>query len=45
MNQTDPAMVYRFYDAADALLYVGITVNDWQRVRDHRGASLGGLRP
>lgn len=39
MNQTDPAIVYRFYDADDALLYVGITVNDWQRVRDHRGAS------
>jgi len=39
VNQNDPTIVYRFYDADDALLYVGISVNAWQRVRDHRGSA------
>lgn len=31
-----PQALYRFYDAVDALLYVGITVDPSQRFRAHR---------
>lgn len=30
------AVVYRLFDATDALLYVGCTVNPWVRLKEHR---------
>lgn len=35
----DPTFVYKAYDATGALLYVGMSVSPWARLKAHAGAS------
>lgn len=35
MNTRDDFVLYRFFDAAGALLYIGVTARSWQRFYEH----------
>jgi hypothetical protein len=39
-----PAAVYRFYDAADTLLYVGYSGRPWLRLPAHSYTAPGEIR-